>query len=92
MIDVDFDFLNLNPDVDQIALKRLLRQTLSHDDHLVDAHALADLILEEGARLKAGSTIKTDGEDSDPWGLLAVVDVSRCHVSRAASGASQQAN
>ncbi|GMK54982.1 hypothetical protein CspeluHIS016_0200380 [Cutaneotrichosporon spelunceum] len=77
MINVDFDFMNLNPDVDQIAIKRLLRQTLSHDDHLVDVHTLADLILEEGARLKAGSTIKTDGEESDPWGLLATVDVNR---------------
>lgn len=89
MINVDFDFMNLNPDVDHIALKRLLRQTLSHDDHLVDVHTLADLILEEGTRLKAGSTIKTDGEESDPWGLLAAVDLNRCSVSRAVrSGAS----
>ncbi|CAK9784031.1 hypothetical protein CC85DRAFT_281945 [Cutaneotrichosporon oleaginosum] len=80
MIDVDFDFMNLNPDVDQIALKRLLRQTLSHDQHLVDVHPLADLILTEGTRLKAGSTIKTEGEESDPWCLLAAVDVNRCHA------------
>lgn len=44
-------------------------------------HPLAELILAEGTRLKAGSTIKTDGEESDPWGLLAAVDVNRCHVS-----------
>lgn len=65
----------------RIALKRLLRQTLSHDDHLVDVHPLAEVILAEGTRLKAGSTIKTDGEESDPWGLLAAVDVNRCQVS-----------
>lgn len=89
MINVDFDFYNLNPDVDQyvalstqltsrIAIKRLLRQTLSHDDELVDVHPLADLILSEGTRLKAGSTIKTDGQESDPWGMLAVVDTKKC--------------
>ncbi|OCF44168.1 protein BCP1 [Kwoniella heveanensis CBS 569] len=77
MINVDFDFYNLNPDVDQIAIKRLLRQTLSHDDELIDVHPLADLILSEGVRLGAGSSIKTDGEESDPWGLVAVVDIAQ---------------
>ncbi|WVQ98797.1 hypothetical protein IAU59_005928 [Kwoniella sp. CBS 9459] len=77
MINVDFDFYNLNPEVDQIAIKRLLRQTLSHDDELIDVHPLADLILSEGVRLGAGSSIKTDGEESDPWGLVAVVDIAK---------------
>ncbi|WWC61046.1 uncharacterized protein I303_103624 [Kwoniella dejecticola CBS 10117] len=75
MINVDFDFYNFNPDVDQIAVKRLLRQTLSHDDELIDVHPLAELILSEGIRLGAGSSIKTDGEESDPWGLVGVVDI-----------------
>ncbi|WVF72221.1 hypothetical protein IAT40_007033 [Kwoniella sp. CBS 6097] len=77
MINVDFDFYNLNPDVDQIAIKRLLRQTLSHDDEQIDVHPLADLILSEGVRLGAGSSIKTDGEESDPWGLVAIVDIAQ---------------
>lgn len=38
-------------------------------------HPLADLILSEATRLGAGTSIKTDGEESDPWGLLAVVDI-----------------
>ncbi|WWC69383.1 uncharacterized protein I206_103322 [Kwoniella pini CBS 10737] len=75
MINVDFDFYNFNPDVDQIAVKRLLRQTLSHDDELIDVHPLAELILSEGIRLSAGSSIKTDGEESDPWGLVGVIDI-----------------
>ncbi|OCF71784.1 protein BCP1 [Kwoniella mangroviensis CBS 8886] len=75
MINVDFDFYNFNPDVDQIAIKRLLRQTLSHDDELINVHPLADLLLSEGVRLGAGSSIKTDGEESDPWGLVGVVDI-----------------
>lgn len=64
----------------RIALKRLLRQTLSHDEELIDVHPLASLILSEGVRLSAGSSIKTDGEESDPWGILAVIDVARNRV------------
>ncbi|KAK1924897.1 p21-C-terminal region-binding protein-domain-containing protein [Papiliotrema laurentii] len=75
MINVDFDFYNLNPDVDQIAVKRLLRQHLSHDDELIDVHPLAELILSEGVRLGSGSSVKTDGEESDPWALVAAVDI-----------------
>jgi len=98
MINVDFDFYNLNPDVDQyvphspsrsrerrlmtrMAVKRLLRQTLSHDDEVIDVHPLAELILSEGVRLGAGSSIKTDGEESDPWGLVGVVDIAKHRVS-----------
>ncbi|KAL7424155.1 Mss4p nuclear export [Cryptotrichosporon argae] len=83
MINVDFDFYNLNPDVDQIAIKRLLRQSLSHDEDEVDVHPLAELVLAEAARLGAGSSIKTDGEESDPWGLVAAVDVGHCASSPA---------
>jgi protein BCP1 len=100
MINVDFDFYNLNPDVDQyvpspplvypsdvvrlmgrMAVKRLLRQTLSHDDEMIDVHPLAELILSEGVRLAAGSSIKTDGEESDPWGLVGIVDIAKHRVS-----------
>jgi protein BCP1 len=42
---------------------------------MVDVHPLAELILSEGVRLGAGSSIKTDGEESDPWALVAVVDI-----------------
>lgn len=56
-------------------MKRLLRQTLSHDDELVDVHPLAELILAEGVRMGVGSSVKTDGEESDPWGLVAVLDI-----------------
>jgi hypothetical protein len=96
MVNVDFDFYNLNPDVDQyvppptlfsrmlifrMAVKRLLRQTLSHDDEMIEVHSLAELILGEGVRLGAGSSIKTDGEESDPWGLVGVVDIAKHRVS-----------
>ena len=77
MINVDFDFYNLNPDVDQIAVKRFLRQTLSADDELVDVHPLASLVLDEGVRMGIGSSIKTEGEESDPWGLLTALEITR---------------
>ena len=63
-----------------MAVKRLLRQTLSHDDEMIDVHPLAELILSEGVRLGAGSSIKTDGEESDPWGLVGVVDIAKHRV------------
>jgi hypothetical protein len=64
-----------------MAVKRLLRQTLSHDDEMIEVHSLAELILSEGVRLAAGSSIKTDGEESDPWGLVGVVDIAKHRVS-----------
>lgn len=47
---------------------------------MVDVHPLADLILAESKRMSAGTSIKTDGEESDPWGLLAAVDIRRCQA------------
>lgn len=65
----------------RIAVKRLLRQTLSHDDNQLDVHPLAELILSEGVRMGAGSTIKTEGEESDPWAMVAAIDINRNRVS-----------
>lgn len=45
-------------------------------------HPLAEFILSEGVRMGAGSSVKTDGEESDPWALVAVVDIARNRVSR----------
>lgn len=63
-----------------IAVKRLLRQTLSYDEERINVHPLAELLLAEGVRLQAGSSIKTDGEESDPWGLVTVIDIVRHKV------------
>ena len=71
----------------RIAVKRLLRQHLSHDDELIDVHPLAERILSEGVRLSCGSTIKTDGEESDPWGLLSIIDIVANRVFSGRSGA-----
>ncbi|KAJ9127786.1 hypothetical protein QFC24_000069 [Naganishia onofrii] len=78
MVNVDFDFYNPNPDVDDIALKRLLRQLLSSDAEEFDIHALAQLVLTQAVQMGIGSTVKVDGTESDPYAYLSVVDLSAC--------------
>lgn len=75
MINVDFDFYNPNPLLDDIALKRLLSQLLHTDSQLFDIHALASYILSEASRMRVGSTVKVDGEESDPYAYVSVVDL-----------------
>lgn len=75
LIDVDFDFFAPSPDVDLIALKRLLRQLLYSDSDLFDLHPFAELLLQEGKAGGVGSTIKVDGEESDPFSFVGVVNL-----------------
>ncbi|KLO08164.1 hypothetical protein SCHPADRAFT_894075 [Schizopora paradoxa] len=72
MVNVDFDFFAPNPEVDYIAFKRLLMQLFQSDSEILAVHDLADLILSQPA---IGSTVKTDGEDGDPYAFLSVVNV-----------------
>lgn len=75
LIDVDFDFFPANPPVDLIALKRLLRQLLYTDADELDLHPLAELLLDESLANGVGSTIKVDGEESDPFSFLGVLNL-----------------
>ncbi|KAF6751302.1 p21-C-terminal region-binding protein-domain-containing protein [Ephemerocybe angulata] len=72
LIDVSFDFLSPNPDVDYQAIKRLLGQLLGRDSEGFNLHELTELILSQP---NIGSTIKTDGEESDPYALLTVLNM-----------------
>ncbi|KAF8831722.1 hypothetical protein HHX47_DHR1000876 [Lentinula edodes] len=63
MIDVDFDFFNPNPNVDYQAVKRLLVQLFQRDADLFHLHELTELILSQPT---IGTTVKTDGQESDP--------------------------
>lgn len=72
IVDVDFEFFNPNPKVDYIALKRLLQQLFHADAALFQLHELADLILSQPL---IGSTIKTDGIESDPLAFLTVLNL-----------------
>ncbi|KAK9481194.1 p21-C-terminal region-binding protein-domain-containing protein [Lipomyces japonicus] len=72
IVNVDFDFFDPRPDIDFQAYKNLLRQTFDADNTLFDLSALADLILSQSS---IGSTVKTDGIESDPFAFLSVINV-----------------
>ncbi|KAJ7725973.1 p21-C-terminal region-binding protein-domain-containing protein [Mycena metata] len=85
-VDVDFDFFDPNPKIDYHALKRLLSQLFQRDADRFDLGALTDLIL---AQPTVGTTIKTDGLESDPYAILTVLNmhVHQAHPSIAALAA-----
>jgi protein BCP1 len=58
--------------VDFLALKRLIIQQFQSDAQLVLPSEFADLILSAKA---PGTTVKCDGEESDPYAFLSVVDL-----------------
>lgn len=72
IVNIDFDFYNLNPNVDFHATKNFLRQLFQDDSILFPLSELADLILQEG---HIGTTIKTDGPESDPFSILSIIDI-----------------
>ncbi|KAG8824975.1 Mss4p nuclear export [Serendipita sp. 401] len=69
---VDFDFCDFKPQIDYVAVKRLLQQLLHTDASFFDLGSIADLIISQA---DVGTTIKTDGADGDPLAFLAVVNV-----------------
>lgn len=74
MVNIDFDFYNLNPEVDFHATKNFLRQLFQDDSVFFPLSELTDLILEEG---HIGTTIKTDGVEGDPFSVLSVVNITK---------------
>jgi hypothetical protein len=71
-VDVQFDFFDPNPSVDYHALKRLLMQLFQSDAELFHLQELVELILSQPA---VGTTIKTEGTDSDPYAILTVLNI-----------------
>ncbi|QLQ80730.1 hypothetical protein HG537_0E00830 [Torulaspora globosa] len=70
IVNVDFDFFNGNPEVDFHAFKNLLRQLLGpQESSRVQISQLADLMLQSPT-----TTIKTDGEESDPYCFLSFIN------------------
>jgi protein BCP1 len=80
MINIDFDFYNINPNVDFHATKNFLRQLFQDDAILFPLSELADIILQEG---HVGTTIKTDGTESDPFSILSIVNITNNLKSKA---------
>lgn len=71
-VDVDFDFFDLNPQVDFHAIKNFLRQLFGDDNGEFNLSEIADLILRENS---VGTSIKTEGMESDPFAILSVINL-----------------
>lgn len=71
-VQVDFEFFDPNPDVDFIALKRLIGQLFQADADIFKPHLLAELILSQPL---VGTTVKADGKESDPYAFLTVLNM-----------------
>ncbi|KAF2866355.1 p21-C-terminal region-binding protein-domain-containing protein [Massariosphaeria phaeospora] len=72
MVDVEFEWFDPQPAIDFHGLKALLRQLLDADAQLFDLSALADLILSQPL---LGSTVKVDGNETDPYAFLTVLSL-----------------
>ncbi|KAF2129346.1 hypothetical protein P153DRAFT_291568 [Dothidotthia symphoricarpi CBS 119687] len=71
-VNVDFEWFDPQPAVDFHGLKTLLRQLLDVDAQLFDLSELADLILSQPL---LGSTVKVDGNETDPYAFLTVLNL-----------------
>lgn len=71
IVNVDFDYFDPG-EIDFHAIKNLLRQLLDTDSTLFDLSSISDMIISQGAM---GSTVKTDGKESDPFALLTVLNM-----------------
>ncbi|KAI6142162.1 BCP1 family [Pisolithus tinctorius] len=71
-VDVDFDFFNLNAEVDYHAINRLLIQLFDAGAEGLQTGRLTDLIL-LAANSGVENTIKTDGKESNPCALPTVL-------------------
>jgi protein BCP1 len=58
--------------VDFVALKRLIIQLFQADADLLKPHDLSELILSQPL---VGTTVKTDGKESDPYAFLTVLNM-----------------
>ncbi|KAF3990947.1 hypothetical protein FT663_00883 [Candidozyma haemuli var. vulneris] len=72
VVNVDFDYFDLNPEVDFHATKTFLRQLFGDDATQFDISSLADMILTKNS---VGTTIKTEGIEGDPFALLSVINL-----------------
>jgi hypothetical protein len=71
LINVDFEFFDPQ-EIDFLAMKRLLTQLFQADTELLHIHELAELILSQPL---VGTTVKTDGRESDPYAILTVLNM-----------------
>jgi protein BCP1 len=72
MVDVEFEWFDPQPEHDFHGLKTLLKQLLGNDALQFNLSALADLILSQPL---LGSTVKVDGNETDPYAFLTVLNL-----------------
>ena len=72
MLDVEFEWFDPQPAVDFHGIKALLQQLFDVDSTSFDLSALTDLILEQPL---LGSTVKVDGNETDPYAFLSVINL-----------------
>jgi protein BCP1 len=77
ILNVDFEWFDPQPAFDLHGLKVLLRQLFDADAPLFDLSALADLILSQPL---LGSTVKVDGNETDPYAFLSVLNLQQHQV------------
>lgn len=72
MVNVEFEFFNMKPEIDFHGIKSLCRQLFDVDAQLFNISELADLILSQPT---IGSTVKVDGEETDAYAFLTVLNM-----------------
>ncbi|KAL5363404.1 p21-C-terminal region-binding protein-domain-containing protein [Aspergillus floccosus] len=72
IVNVDFEWFDPQPAVDFHGIKNLLRQLFDADAQMFNMSELADMIL---AQPTLGSTVKVDGNESDPYAFLSVLNL-----------------
>lgn len=77
MLNVDFEWFDPQPAVDFHGLKTLCRQLFDVDAELFNLSELVDLILSQPL---LGSTVKVDGNESDPYAFLTVLNLHQHRV------------
>lgn len=78
MLDVEFEWFDPQPEYDFHGIKTMLQQLLDVDAQLFDLSALTDLILSQPL---LGSTVKVDGNETDAYAFLSVVNLQEHKVS-----------
>ena len=78
MLDVEFEWFDPQPEYDFQGLKTLLRQLFDADAQSFDLSALTDLVL---AQPLLGSTVKVEGNETDPYAFLTVLNLHEHKVS-----------
>ncbi|KAA8571042.1 hypothetical protein MFRU_028g00720 [Monilinia fructicola] len=73
ILHVDFEWFNFR-EIDFHGVKSLLRQLFDVDSQLLDLSGLADAVVAQGT---IGSTVKVDGEGTDAYAFMTVLNLHR---------------